>query len=99
VQVAGEVGDLLAGHRMLTGPAAESGELAGHLRVVQRRLAGAQSQLLIRTTTPAEPAPPGWQSRSVRLEELVLAYLRESGAAVMPGLAEVQADTRTEVQA
>jgi ABC-2 type transport system ATP-binding protein len=109
VQVAGEVGDLLAGHRMLTGPAAESGELTGpaaesgelpgRMRVVQRRLAGAQSQLLIRTTTPAEPAPPGWQSRSVGLEELVLAYLRESGAAAMPGLAEVQADTRTEVQA
>jgi hypothetical protein len=69
------------------------------MHVVQRRLAGAQSQLLIRTTTPAEPAPPGWQSRGVGLEELVLAYLRESGAGAMPGLAEAQANTRTEVQA
>ena len=60
---------------------------------------GQQSQLLIRTATPAEPAPAGWQSRGVALEELVLAYLRESGAAAMPGVAEVQTGTRTEVQA
>jgi ABC-2 type transport system ATP-binding protein len=99
VQVAGEVGDLLAGHRMLTGPAAEAGQYSGRMHVVQRRGAGPQSDLLIRTAAPAEPAPPGWQSRGVGLEELVLAYLRESGAGAMPGLAEVQAGTRTEVQA
>jgi ABC-2 type transport system ATP-binding protein len=99
VQVAGEVEDLLARHRMLTAPAAEVGDPAGRMHVVQRRLAGQQSQLLIRTATPAEPAPAGWQSRGVALEELVLAYLRESGAAAMPGVAEVQTGTRTEVQA
>jgi ABC-2 type transport system ATP-binding protein len=99
VQVAGDVGDLLAGHRMLTGPAAETVGLPASMRVVQRRLAGPQSHLLIRTARPAGPAPAGWQSRGVGLEELVLAYLRESGAGAMPGLAEVQAGTRTEVQA
>jgi ABC-2 type transport system ATP-binding protein len=99
VQIAGKVGDLLAGHRMLTGPAAEAGQHAGRMHIVQHRSAGPQSHLLVRTAGPAEPAPPGWQSRDVGLEELVLAYLRESGAGVMPGPAEVQAGTRTEVQA
>jgi ABC-2 type transport system ATP-binding protein len=99
VRVAGDVRDLLAGHRMLTGPAAEAAEMPGSMQVVQRRLAGPQSHLLVRTTTPAEPGPAGWQSRSVGLEELVLAYLRESGTEAMPGLAEAQANTRTEVQA
>jgi ABC-2 type transport system ATP-binding protein len=32
--VAGEVDDLLAGHRILTGPAAEAARYAGRLRVV-----------------------------------------------------------------
>ncbi len=99
VQVAGEVEHLLAGHRMLTGPAAEAAELPGSMHVVQRRLVGPQSHLLIRTTMPAAPAPPGWESRNVGLEELVLAYLRESGPEAMPGLAEARADNRTEVQA
>ena len=57
VQVAGEVEDLLARHRMLTAPAAEVGDPAGRMHVVQRRLAGQQLQLLIRTATPARRRP------------------------------------------
>jgi ABC-2 type transport system ATP-binding protein len=41
VQVAGEVDDLLAGHSVLTGPAAEAGTQAERMRVVQARRAGA----------------------------------------------------------
>jgi len=83
VQVVGEVDDLLAGHRMLTGPAAEAGNFAER-SVVHVRRAEAQAHLLIRAAAD-DPVPPGWESHPVSLEELVLAYLREPGAAALPG--------------
>jgi ABC-2 type transport system ATP-binding protein len=94
VQVAGEVDDLLASHRVLTGPAAEAGRYAERLGVVHARRGGAQAHLLIRTNGSTDPVPPGWESHPVSLEELTLAYLREPGAASLPG--PVRAE-RTEV--
>ena len=83
VQVAGEVDDLLAGHRVLTGPAAEAGNFAER-SVVHVRRAEAQAHLLIRAAAD-DPVPPGWEAHPVSLEELILAYLREPGAAALPG--------------
>ena len=83
VQVAGEVDDFLAGHRVLTGPAAEAGNFAER-SVVHVRRAEAQAHLLVRAAAD-DPVPPGWESHPVSLEELVLAYLREPGAAALPG--------------
>ncbi len=94
IQVAGEVDDLLAGHRVLTGPTAETDQQAQRMRVVQSRRDGAQSQLLVKTTTAADPVPPGWAAQDVSLEELVLAYLRE-GVSAPPGPAAVQAGHET----
>jgi ABC-2 type transport system ATP-binding protein len=94
VQVAGEVDDLLASHRVLTGPAAEAGRYAERLAVVHARRGGAQAHLLIRTNGTTDPVPPGWEAHPVSLEELALAYLREPGAASLPG--PVRAE-RTEV--
>jgi ABC-2 type transport system ATP-binding protein len=91
VQMAGDVDDLLAGHRVLTGPAGETDEQARRMRVVQSRRAGAQSHLLVRITTPADPVPPGWEADRVGLEELVLAYLRQPGASALPGPAALRA--------
>jgi ABC-type lipoprotein export system ATPase subunit len=71
LQVAGEVDELLACHRVLTGPAADADRYAGQLRVVQTRRAGAQAHLLVRTNGQADPVPPGWEAHSVSLEELV----------------------------
>jgi ABC-2 type transport system ATP-binding protein len=90
VQVAGEVDDLLACHRVLTGPAAEADRCAERLRVVHASRAEAQAHLLIRTNGTADPVPPGWEAHPVSLEELVLAYLREPGAAALPGPARAQ---------
>jgi ABC-2 type transport system ATP-binding protein len=95
VQVAGEVDDLLSTHRILTGPAADAGRQAG-LAVVHERRAGAQAHLLVRTGGPADPVPPGWEAHPVGLEELVLAYLREPGAAALPGPARATNVERTE---
>jgi ABC-2 type transport system ATP-binding protein len=83
VQVAGEVDDLLASHRMLTGPAAEAGKYAGR-PVVHLRRGEAQAHLLVRATAD-DPVPPGWEAHPVGLEELALAYLREPGVAALPG--------------
>jgi ABC-2 type transport system ATP-binding protein len=84
--VAGEVDELLACHRVLTGPAAEADRFAGQLRVVQTRRAGAQAHLLVAASGQADPVPPGWEAHPVSLEELVLAYLRSPGAEVPPDL-------------
>ena len=59
LQVAGEVDDLLGGHRLLTGPTAEADEHAGRLTVVQTRRGEAQTHLLVRTGETAGPVPPG----------------------------------------
>ncbi len=83
VQVAGKVDDLLASHRMLTGPAAEA-ERYAERPVVHLHRGEAQAHLLVRATAD-DPVPPGWEAHPVGLEELALAYLREPGAAALPG--------------
>jgi ABC-2 type transport system ATP-binding protein len=83
VQVAGEVDDLLASHRVLTGPAAEASRYAQR-PVVHARRGQAQAHLLVQATA-ADPVPPGCEAHPVGLEELALAYLREPGAAALPG--------------
>jgi ABC-2 type transport system ATP-binding protein len=97
VQVAGEVDGLLASHRVVTGPAADADRLAGRLSVVHARRAQAQAHLLVRTSGAADPVPPGWEAHPVSLEELVLAYLREPGAAALPGPNRTQISKHTEV--
>jgi len=76
VQLAGEVDDLLASHRVLTGPAAEADRYAERLSVVHARRGEAQAHLLVRSTAD-DPVAPGWEAHPVGLEELALAYLRE----------------------
>jgi ABC-2 type transport system ATP-binding protein len=95
VQMVGEVDDLLAGHRMLTGPAAEAGQYADR-PVVHIRRGEAQAHLLVRATAD-DPVPPGWEAHPVGLEELTLAYLREPGAGALPGPARGRGTQPSEV--
>jgi ABC-2 type transport system ATP-binding protein len=88
LQVAGEVDDLLAGHRLLTGPTAEADDYASRATVVQTRRGEAQTHLLVRASGTAEPVPPGWEAHQVSLEEIVMAYLRS------PGVSEPSAPAR-----
>jgi len=85
VQVAGEVDDLLACHRVLTGPADEAGEYIKRLNVVHVRRGEAQAHLLVRTNGTTEAVPLGWEAHPVSLEELTLAYMRDPAAAALPG--------------
>ncbi len=95
VQVAGEVDDLLASHRVLTGPAAGADSFTGR-PVVHVRRGGAQAHLLVRSGAD-DPVPPGWEAHPVGLEELAMAYLREPGAAALPGPARDRNPEPTEV--
>jgi ABC-2 type transport system ATP-binding protein len=83
VQVAGAVDELLAGHRLLSGPA-DDAETAAGWPVVYEQRAQAQAHLLVRAGA-GDPVPPRWEAHHVGLEELALAYLREPGAAAFPG--------------
>ena len=85
IQVAGEVEDLLATHRLLTGPASESGWYTRQWNVVHESSAASLVRLLVRYDGTSDSVPPGWEARSVTLEELTMAYLREPGAAALPG--------------
>jgi ABC-2 type transport system ATP-binding protein len=83
VQVDGEVDELLSGHRVLTGPAAEAATYTDR-PVVHVRRGGALAHLLVRATAD-DPVPRGWESHPVGLEELALAYLREPDAGAQCG--------------
>ncbi len=85
LQVVGEVDDLLAHHRVLTGPTADLDGVAGGQNVVHGQRGGAQAQLLVRTSGTYESVPAGWEAHAVSLEELALAYLREPGVGALPG--------------
>ncbi len=85
VQVAGEVEDLLACHRVLSGPSTEADMYGEQLGVVHARRGELQTHLLVRTNANTDPVPPGWEAHLVSLEELTLAYLREPGVSWLPG--------------
>ena len=81
LQLAGQVADLLAGHRVLTGPAPETAQQAERPGLVHAHRLGAQAQLLVKATPAAAPVPPGWQQRAASLAEIALGYLRAAGGA------------------
>lgn len=77
VQVAGVVDDLLARHRVLTGPAPDADRVT--LPIVYAHLGETQAHLLVRVAVE-DQIPPGWEAHAVGLEELALAYMRGSNA-------------------
>jgi ABC-2 type transport system ATP-binding protein len=70
VTLAGDIDDLLAGHRMLTGPRCDE-PVDG---VIEATHGERHSNLLVRQHADV-PTHPRWQAHPVGLEELVLAYL------------------------
>jgi ABC-2 type transport system ATP-binding protein len=82
-QVTGDIDQLLASHRVLTGP--RRGVVAGGAgvaAVVQETHTERQSTLLVRTNGPI--ADPAWSVGELGLEELVLAYLGQPDATALP---------------
>jgi ABC-2 type transport system ATP-binding protein len=81
VRLNDEVDDLLATHRLVS--AATPDRLSGlDGEVIESSTMGAQTHQLIRLASPDAPLPLDCEARPVGLEELALAYLRESAPAL-----------------
>jgi ABC-2 type transport system ATP-binding protein len=84
VQVLGTVDELLEQHRLLIGPYRDhQPPIAGAAQVVRASHTDRQATLLVRTSGPI--ADPAWKAHEVTLEDLVLAYLADPSAGVLPG--------------
>ncbi len=84
VQVSGDIEELLAEHRLLTGPAELADGVANRVPVIDDSRTDRLATLLARTGASAPALDPKWTSRGVSLEEMVLAYLRKPEAASLP---------------
>lgn len=73
VQLVGPVDDLLAQHKLLTGPRRDERSLPADQVVVQVSHTDRQTTVLVRTTAPV--LDPAWVVSDVGLEDLVLAYM------------------------
>ena len=77
VRVAGQVSDLLASHRRLSGPRRDPGSLPAGQEVITESHTDKQTSLLVRTDGPVPD--PAWTVTPVSLEDLVLAYMSRAG--------------------
>ncbi|KDN87501.1 ABC transporter ATP-binding protein [Kitasatospora cheerisanensis] len=84
VRLAGDLDELLDAHRLVSG-LADAERPAG--QVVEWRVTGRQATGLIRTGVPgapAEPLPARWEATRPRLDELLLAHLRNPAGTASP---------------
>lgn len=72
-QLAGSIDDVIAAHRLLTGPRAEADAVARLHDVVSEQHTARQTSLLVRANGHVYDA--SWELHEVDLEEIVLAYL------------------------
>lgn len=77
VRLEGNAEQLIATHRLVTGPA--SAPSGAGWEVVESRIATAQSHRLVRLADPGS-IPADCEARPVGLEEMALAYLRDSSS-------------------
>ncbi|WP_231618680.1 ABC transporter ATP-binding protein [Nonomuraea sp. SBT364] len=84
VQISGEVDELLATHRMLSGPAELADGVAARMPMISDSRSERQADLLARTGPGTPLLDPRWKASSVSLEELVLAYLRRPDTTSLP---------------
>jgi ABC-2 type transport system ATP-binding protein len=78
VQLAGGIEQILASHRLLTGPRRDPAGIARAHAVIQESHSERQTTLLVRTN--GHLADPSWRIDEVGLEEIVLAYLGQQTA-------------------
>ncbi|MBJ7608297.1 MAG: ABC transporter ATP-binding protein [Candidatus Dormibacteraeota bacterium] len=82
VQVASGIEELVSGHRLLVGPRRTGGDAVAGAEVVQATHGERESTLIVRTS--GRILDPAWEQHEIGLEDLVLAYLRNTGAGTMP---------------
>jgi ABC-2 type transport system ATP-binding protein len=78
VQLTGEVDELLATHRRLSGPRRDSARLPAGQRAIEEAHTERQSTLLVQTEEPV--VDPAWEVEEVSLEDIVLAYMGRPAA-------------------
>jgi ABC-2 type transport system ATP-binding protein len=88
VKVAGPVDDLLATHRLLSGPRRDPASLPGGVQVISASHTDVQSTLLVRSAGPV--LDPAWTVSEVGLEDLVLAYMSQAAGRGRRNHLEVQ---------
>jgi len=76
VRIAGPVDELLAAHRLLSGPRRDEDTLPAGMRVVSASHTDRQSTLLVRADGPV--LDPAWTVSEVGLEDLMLAYMKQA---------------------
>lgn len=79
VQLSGDVDDIVATHRQLVGPRHLGEPIVGVGTVLRARHTNRQTTLLVRTDGPV--LDPSWTVHELTLEDLILAYLADTGAA------------------
>jgi ABC-2 type transport system ATP-binding protein len=77
VRLQGNVDNLLASHRLLTGARRPLGTINGVERIVRERHSGRQLTLLVNTNGPV--LDPSWSVSEIRLGELLLACMAPEG--------------------
>jgi ABC-2 type transport system ATP-binding protein len=91
VQLCGDIGALLAGHKVLVGPRQDTAAIEQTHKVVQKVATAHLSTLLVRLGGPV--TDPAYQAEDVALEELVLAYMGADQAPARKNLSTVGEDS------
>jgi ABC-2 type transport system ATP-binding protein len=78
VQLSGDVEELLSRHRLLIGPRRDTRPLALKYEIVTEQHTERQSTVLVRSEGTVNE--PWWDVSEIRLEELVLAYMRRGAS-------------------
>ena len=88
VVAAGPAEELLATHRLLSGPRRDPASLPGGVQVISASHTDVQSTLLVRSAGPV--LDPAWTVSEVGLEDLVLAYMSQAAGRGRRNHLEVQ---------
>ncbi len=72
-QLVGDIGDVLAAHRMLVGPRRRIAEVEPGLTVIKSTQTARQTRLLVRLSGPV--LDPSWEVTELGLEDIVVAYM------------------------
>lgn len=83
VQVSGNIDELLDSHKLITGPREAVDTLPPRVSIVAQTITGRQASVLLRSGE--HPIDPVWTVHRPTLDELVLNYLRQPEASVLPG--------------
>jgi ABC-2 type transport system ATP-binding protein len=90
VQVAGDVPDLLASHRRLSGPHRAAESLPSSFEVIEESHTDKQSVLLVRSDEPFTFLDPALSVTPVTMDDLVLAYMRQARDVKVPQRSQLE---------